>query len=393
MLAVGAGLSAVAFAIAVVGLIVDPIVLTGAPAWMKPAKFSFSIAVYLLTLRWILSHVRGHARLLAVLSTIITVALVAEIALVEMQVMRGTTSHYNETSDFDAAVWYAMGGIVSLVLIATIAAGVLALKQRGLDPGLAAGLRWGIGICVLGMLAAVTMIFNKEWNDSGGHTVGAADGGAGMPITGWSLEHGDLRVGHFIGLHALQLLPLLAWALLRFTHLDATTRARLLTVAGATLHRGRAARHLAGDARAERRSPRRRDPGGLRRRRGSRGGGRGRGAAAKPSENARWLSSIRHRGACCSRQRLKRSTPRGRDLMPSIEQTVVITGASGRIGRAVVPLLRRPGRMLRLVDTSPTEFEPGDDVSWHDVSIEDADGMEAVLARGIRPGAPRGPVV
>ena len=234
VLAIGAGLSAGAFAIAVVGQIVDPFVLTGAPAWTKPAKFSFSIAVYLLTLRWILSHIRGHARLLAVLSTIITVALVAEIALVEMQVLRGTTSHYNETSDFDAAVWYAMGGIVSLVLIATIAAGVLALMQRGLDRGLAAGLRWGIGVCVLGMLAAVTMIFNKEWNDSGGHTVGGADGGAGMPITGWSLEYGDLRVGHFVGLHALQLMPLFAWALFRWTHLDAATRARLLHVAGAT---------------------------------------------------------------------------------------------------------------------------------------------------------------
>ena len=65
--------------------------------------------------------------------------------------------------------------------------------------------------------------------------------------------------------------------------------------------------------------------------------------------------------------------------MPSIEQTVVITGASGRIGRTVVPLLRRPGRMLRLVDTSPIDFEAGDDLSWHDVSIEDAGGMEAVL--------------
>lgn len=234
VLAVGAGLSAAALVIAVVGLIVDQTVITGAPAWMKPAKFAFSIAVYLLTLRWILSYVRGHDRLLAVLSSVISVALVAEIALVEMQVLRGTTSHYNEATAFDAAVFYAMGGIVSLVVIATIAAGVLALRQRGLDPGLAGGLRWGIGISVLGMLAALTMIFNKGWNDSGGHTVGAADGGAGMPITGWSLEHGDLRIGHFVGLHALQLLPLLAWALLRWTRLDATTRARLLAVAGAT---------------------------------------------------------------------------------------------------------------------------------------------------------------
>ncbi|MDR6906400.1 hypothetical protein J2X63_002086 [Agromyces sp. 3263] len=234
VLAAGAGLSAAAFVIAIVGLVVDQTVITGAPAWMKPAKFAFSIAVFLLTLRWILSYVRGHDRLLAVLGTVITVALVAEIALVEMQVLRGTTSHYNEATDFDAAVFYAMGGIVSLVVIATIAAGVLALRQRGLDPGLATGLRWGIGISVLGMLSALAMIFNTGWNDSGGHTVGAADGGAGMPITGWSLEHGDLRIGHFVGLHALQLLPLLAWALLRWTRLDATTRARLLAVAGAT---------------------------------------------------------------------------------------------------------------------------------------------------------------
>jgi uronate dehydrogenase len=64
--------------------------------------------------------------------------------------------------------------------------------------------------------------------------------------------------------------------------------------------------------------------------------------------------------------------------MPPIEQTVVITGAAGRIGRAIVPLLRRPGRTLRLVDTSPVELE-GDDVSWHEVSIEDGDGMERML--------------
>jgi hypothetical protein len=47
------------------------------------------------------------------------------------------------------------------------------------------------------------------------------------------VEHGDLRVPHFLGLHALQVLPLLAFAFSRKRWTD-TTRARLVLVAGAS---------------------------------------------------------------------------------------------------------------------------------------------------------------
>jgi hypothetical protein len=66
------------------------------------------------------------------------------------------------------------------------------------------------------------------------HTVGAPDGGPGLPVVGWSTVGGDLRVRHFIGLHALQVLPLLAWVLTRFAgRLSERTRVRLLLLAGA----------------------------------------------------------------------------------------------------------------------------------------------------------------
>ncbi|WP_267423050.1 MULTISPECIES: hypothetical protein [unclassified Curtobacterium] len=225
--------SAVTLLASMVAIALDGQEIGGEPAWVKPTKFAIAITLYLLTLRWMLGAVHGHRRTLTVLASVIVLALAVEIVWIDVQVVQGTTSHFNTGAPFDAAA-YASGGVsVSAVFIATIVIAVLALRTRGLDLGVAAGIRWGLGLCVVGMVEAVSMLGNGFTSTTtGAHTVGAPDGGAGLPFTDWSLHHGDLRIAHFVGLHMIQALPALAWVLLRFTRLDERTRRDLLRVAG-----------------------------------------------------------------------------------------------------------------------------------------------------------------
>ncbi|MGC4749620.1 hypothetical protein ACLQ28_28775 [Micromonospora sp. DT201] len=229
---------AVLTVISAIGILVDSRVLTGSPIWLKPFKFAISFVLYGTTLAWMLSLLPRRSRVAEWAGTVIVAMAVIEMVVIVGQVLRGQTSHFNGTSPLNAALFTAMGTAIMVLFVAHLVLGIVVLIRRIPDGVAARAVGWGLGLSLLGMLAAVPMVLPMQDSGidgiSGAHAVGVVDGGPGLPLLGWSTTGGDLRIGHFVGLHALQALPILAILLTRFaTRLDERTRARLVVVAGA----------------------------------------------------------------------------------------------------------------------------------------------------------------
>jgi hypothetical protein len=246
-LALLAGASLALLSVTLLGLAFDPRLITGVPAWLKPFKFAVSTIFYSLTLAWLLSQVQGYRRLVTLAGHLTAWSLVAELAIIVVQVVRGRASHFNLSTSLDMALWNAMAGFIVVVfLMGLVVAGLLARGGRRLagDAALGAGLRWGVAAALLGMALAFAMTVRPSPAQAatiaggqmppafGAHSVGVEDGGPGLPIVGWSTTGGDLRVAHFVGLHGLQALPLLALGLRRFTRLGEGGRLGLARVGG-----------------------------------------------------------------------------------------------------------------------------------------------------------------
>ena len=211
---------------AVAGMALDPRTIGGAPAWLKPAKFGLSTAVYSLMLAWVFEWLPDWPRVRRTVSWTTAAVFVLEVTIIGAQVWRGTTSHFNVATPRDAALFAVMGIAIAAQTLASASVAYALWRQPIADRTMGAALRAGMFITVIGastggLMTAPTSAQLREARAtnqmavSGAHTVGAPDGGAGLPGVGWSRDHGDLRVPHFLGLHALQTLPLLVVLLRR----------------------------------------------------------------------------------------------------------------------------------------------------------------------------------
>jgi hypothetical protein len=227
-----------------VGLLVDPRIVTGVPVWLKPAKFAVSIAIYTLTLAWIFSLLPEWPRTRRTVGWTTAVTLVLEVVLISVQAFRGTTSHFNVSSAFDGVLFSIMGLAIVVQTLSTVAVAVALWRHHFVDRAVGWALRLGVTMTIAGAASGALMTqptraqldaarAGGRMTVVGAHTVGAADGGPGLPGTGWSTEYGDLRVPHFLGLHAMQVLPVIALGLARRRVSD-VVRVRLTIVGAAS---------------------------------------------------------------------------------------------------------------------------------------------------------------
>jgi hypothetical protein len=208
----------------VVGMVADERVLTGLPIWDKPTKFAISVLIYAVTWAWLIAVVRDAlpgrpSRLGHRAGTVAAVMLGVEMVIIVTQVVRGETSHFNTTTPLNAALWSVMGLSIAVVWVATLSVTAQLFRVRGLDPARARAIRAGAVLAVVGMALGFLMTsptaaqMAGDTGIVGAHTVGLADGGPGLPLLGWSTVGGDLRIPHFVGMHALQAIPLVLVAL------------------------------------------------------------------------------------------------------------------------------------------------------------------------------------
>jgi hypothetical protein len=183
--------------------------ILGLNPWVKPVKFDVSVILFLMTVAvflWALGD--GWEMSKAWIGWGIGVSMIVEDTVIALQSLRGVRSHMNFTTPLNGALFGMMG--VAILISSLLVVWLLVVWSRtdaGLPPAVVWGIRLGLVMLLMGSIEGTRMVAHGQ------HTVGAADGGAGLAVVNWSTKYGDMRVAHFFALHALQIFPLVGLAL------------------------------------------------------------------------------------------------------------------------------------------------------------------------------------
>ncbi len=180
-------------------------------AWYKPFKFAFSTFLFAWAMSWYCSYLPSFN--ITLFNWTVIILLGFEIIYIAFQAYRGQLSHFNLSTPVYAALYSMMALAATIVTLYTAYVGILFFTTE--FPQLPSYYLWSIRLGIL-----IFVIFSFEGFVMGSkltHTIGGPDGESGIPLLNWSTKYGDPRIAHFIGMHALQVLPLLSYYVFKNT--------------------------------------------------------------------------------------------------------------------------------------------------------------------------------
>jgi hypothetical protein len=188
---------------------VDPRTLaSGIGVWVKPAKFFFSVGVFALTAAWFFGYVRPERRtskLMRGTASLLIATGTFELLYICWQAAHGLESHFNLGTPF--YTWmYRLMGIAAVLLVGTtlpLAWEIARRPAEGVQRSFIAAV--AIGLVLTFLLGGG---LGGYMGSQAGHSVGQV--GGHVPLFGWNRLGGDLRVAHFLGIHAEQAIPMFA---------------------------------------------------------------------------------------------------------------------------------------------------------------------------------------
>ncbi|MGW7260163.1 hypothetical protein [Streptomyces sp. NPDC054834] len=176
----------------------------GPVSWRKPVTFGFSFGVTLIAVTWVTSYLRIGRRLRNALLVVFAADCVVEVGGITLQAWRRVPSHLNMETPFDTAVSMslAVGGGVLVALLTVFA--VVSFRHRPTGPaGMPFAVRSGFAILLVALASGAAMIARGVMLTRTGHQEAAYHSTA------------PLKPLHGVSLHAVLVLPALAWLLSR----------------------------------------------------------------------------------------------------------------------------------------------------------------------------------
>lgn len=216
----------VCFVISATGLCCEPRGALNDSLWIKPCKFGLSMCAYAVAFVWLSQYITAQRKLFQTMSVAALIGGVLELGGILLQTIRGISVHFDTATMESLCISLVVRFAILPVAIAALIVYCMLAKERNLPPVVGLSMKWGVFLTIIGFIPGIMMM-----------VPGLVPGHhPGLPFLGWSVVSGDLRAAHFVGIHALQVLPIIGCAIRQYCDRFTLTQQEALVSTTATAY-------------------------------------------------------------------------------------------------------------------------------------------------------------